>query len=154
MIEEESYISLSDELESQNYLIDETINNNESNELKKSTIDINDLENNTSDVIKNLIKSNNIIKSGEKNEYKFNKPNQNICLTNVTDDINSLRYFIELLSIPRAKIKDTNLLKIKNENRNNSNFLIPSGFQLMGSYPHNIKKIRLGREYITLKIIK
>jgi len=145
-------------LDDKTTLSNTSINTNDDsndNEIDSSSNDIKDvnnsskqldenLENNAPSIIKNLIESNQLVKSNKKNEFRFNKPIQNFCLTNVTDDIQSLRYFIELLNTPRAKIKDVELLRIKNENKNNSNYIIPSGFQLIHTYPHRVKKIRLG----------
>ncbi|ORX55460.1 hypothetical protein BCR36DRAFT_410381 [Piromyces finnis] len=130
--------------------------NSANNEIEINDSNIGDIQNSlihldknikdSSSISKNLTESNQVIKSSEKNEnneYKFNKPIQNFCLTNVTDDIKSLKYYVELLNTPRAKIKDVDLLKIKNENKNNSNYIIPSGFQLITTYPHRTKKIKL-----------
>ncbi|OUM69570.1 hypothetical protein PIROE2DRAFT_2432 [Piromyces sp. E2] len=136
-----------------NISINDDITNDESNDYdtENSNNDINNsskrlnenLEDNAPAIIKNLIESNQLIKSNKKSEFRFNKPIQNFCLTNVTDDIKSLRYFIELINTPRSKIKDVELLRIKNENKNNSNFIIPSGFQLINTLPHRAKKIKL-----------
>jgi len=153
MLSNESTISLSDENIDDNI---EDNNNNNDTEVETETININrdkSLENNAPNVIKNLIKSNQLVKSNKRNEFHFNKPIQDFCLTNVTDDIKSLRYYIELLNTPRAKIKDPELLKIKNENKYSKNFLIPSGFQLIGSYQHHSKKIKLGTKDILYIII-
>jgi len=153
--DDESYISLTDGLDSEDSdddLIDENISSSENVDSSNSNKNINSFNENKSKIIDNLVKSKVIVKSEKKNEYRFNRPNQKICLTNVTDDINSLRCYIELLDTPRAKIKDINLLKIKNETKNTNNYLIPSGFQLMGSYPHHIKKIRLGKKFMIYDI--
>jgi len=149
MLNNESTLSLSDD--NSDDINDDNSDNIENTNDASETENIikldNNLENNAPNVIKNLIKSNQLVKSNKKNEFHFNKPIQDFCLTNVTDDIKSLRYYIELLNTPRAKIKDPDLLKIKNENKYSKNFLIPSGFQLIGSYQHHSKKIKLGIEY-------
>ncbi len=146
MLNNESSILVSDEnLDDSIDNIEDINNSNNASEIENSNINSNNsLEDNAPNVIENLIKSNQLVKSNKKNEFRFNKPIQDFCLTNVTDDIKSLRYYIELLNTPRAKIKDPELLKIKNENKYSKNFLIPSGFQLIGCYQHHNKKIRLG----------